>query len=284
VPFVLGLLLVVPGCALPDRIVPDQGPEGDVGPVGGDTAADPDAGGGQDVPGDAITGPDGPGLPDGPGQPDGLDGPPTPDAVAPDAPPGCRTLKLAVALATDEGEIGGTMFFGSGEQDSLIHIGFYMDSVTWGFFRFVVPEAIAQGESVMSAQLDILGANPDNWDGSRQALLVNAEASDDAPRVVGSDDRPNSGTGSARPLTQATVRWPASGGLVWNPGEYNSTPDLSAVVQELVNRPSGLAMGAHLQLWVSGESTSASGEVTTPLLSGSGGQPPRLVLTVCTGL
>jgi hypothetical protein len=289
---VVGLLLTVSGCALPDRILPD-GSDGDGGPVGGDApdgvtaeGAGPTDGGGHEGPSDSPVGSEGPGIldgSDGPGRPDGVDGPPTPDAVRLDAMGGCRVLTLTVALQTDEGEIDASMFYTEGETDSLIHIGYYMSNVTWGFFRFALPAAIANGEHVMSAQLDILGAIPDNWDASRQALLVNAEASDDAPRAVGTDDRPDSNRPSARVLTQATVRWPASGGLVWNPGEYNSTPDLSPVIQELVNRPAGLAMGAHIQLWLGGEATNASGEVTTPLLAGSPGMPPQLSLTVCAG-
>jgi hypothetical protein len=83
-------------------------------------------------------------------------------------------------------------------------------------------------------------------------------------------------------LTIAGVRWPASGGLAWTQGAYNTTPDLSVPLQELVDSQAGLAAGSHVQLWVRASQTS-DGDLATPdfKMPGYISHPARLTITWC---
>lgn len=118
----------------------------------------------------------------------------------------------------------------------------------YGYFRFALPEALPAGTAVTSVRFEVTGFGTFQWSSDLDALEIRAELSPDAPQVDGLDDYPD--LGMVTPLTQAAVRWPEAGGLVWAPDGTNAAPDLSAPIQEVIDASGGLAAGAHLQLWI----------------------------------
>jgi hypothetical protein len=90
----------------------------------------------------------------------------------------------------------------------------------------------------------------DEVSGGAAALIVRGEAADDAVSFS-----TTAGDVSGRPATAASAAWsPADWTAVGQAGAAQRTPDLSAVVQEIVARP-GWAPGHALVLVVSGSGT-----------------------------
>jgi len=89
-------------------------------------------------------------------------------------------------------------------------------------------------------------------------------------------------TTTGRELTTAGVRWPVKGGLNWLLDAYNVSPDLEAIVQELVDGHNGLAAASHLQFWLRG-GQQVNAEVTSPDFKAPGyiGHPATLTITWC---
>jgi len=96
---------------------------------------------------------------------------------------------------------------------------------------------IPQGATVDTAVLEVL---PSGINGTIPALRIRGEAVDNASAI-------SSRTGlAARPRTTASVDWtPAT----WSIGTWATTPDLKAIIQEIVNRP-GWVAGNYIQLFI----------------------------------
>ena len=199
---------------------------------------------------------------------------PTPDLPPPDLPPP-QTQVLVMASAADDGEIDSTSWLPNGES-GVLFMGYWSGADTWGYHRFALTQAIPQGAVVTAAVLELYGSYADQWDAMTEALEVRAEKTADAQVVTKAGDEPFVPGG--RPVTVTAVRWPPSGGLAWKINAYNSSTDLSPVLQEVVTAQGGLAQGSHVQLWVRAAQTS-TGEVACPAYGTAGFQPARLTLT-----
>jgi hypothetical protein len=127
--------------------------------------------------------------------------------------------------------------------------------------------SVPQGARVTSARVDFVVDEPDSV---ATSLSVRAAASDDAPafRNVAFDV-------SGRPVTTAVVEW--SNIAPWTVvGSTQRTPDLSSIVQEVVDRGG----------WVSGNSLalvfSGAGHRTAVSADGGPATAPRLLITYTT--
>jgi hypothetical protein len=119
------------------------------------------------------------------------------------------------------------------------------------------------GASITSAHLQF---QADEADSGLASLVVEGEASDDAAPFVNS-----SGNLSSRPRTSSSVPWsPPDWNLVGEAGPAQQTPDLSAILQEIVSRP-GWSSGQALALLVTGSGTRVAESV-----NGDAAGAPRL--------
>jgi hypothetical protein len=203
------------------------------------------------------------------------------DAIVPDA--ACGQMVLVLAAAEDDGEIDGTTWDPDGETQGDICIGTWSGQSVWGYFRFGISQAIPAGATIVSATLELWGHSAYTysgwqWNPSTHALEVYAEKAATAQPITGVSDAPFAPQG--RPVTTATVRWPNTGGLAWLPAQYNTSPSLTPVLQELVSSQGGLGAGHHLQLWVRGAQLT-QGEVATTAYGTPGFKPARLTLGWC---
>lgn len=123
---------------------------------------------------------------------------------------------------------------------------------------------IPQGARITSAVLEMTASTTDSTPAS---FVFRAEASDDAPRF---EERDNDLTD--RPLTLATVTGPAEN---WISGERYQSPDLSPILQELVNRP-GWCAGANVAMMIGMSSGERSLMSLESVLNGGDGAPASL--------
>jgi hypothetical protein len=202
------------------------------------------------------------------------------DLIRPDQ--GCGQL-LKIAAAGDDGELSlnGPEWLPYGEPGGpgyppAIYIGAWDGTASWGWFRFTVVKAIPKGTSLKSASVTLPGKAA-AWDPAQHALEIWVEDSADPGEVTAVSDAPFT------PLTGrdvfGNVRWPASGGLAWSETGANTSPDLTALLQQLVNAH-GLAAGSHIQLWLRGAQL-ADAEVGTPDSSEVGYALSPALLSVC---
>ena len=109
---------------------------------------------------------------------------------------------------------------------------------------------IPQGATIVSAYIQF---QTDEVSTGAASLLIRGQDSDDAPAFTGVRY-----DASSRPLTDASVAWSPADWTVRNEGGLNQrTPDLAAVIQEIVSR-SGWAALNDLAFVVSGTGTRAA--------------------------
>jgi hypothetical protein len=109
-------------------------------------------------------------------------------------------------------------------------------------------------------------------------LQIALELSDDAEQVTGLVDMPLAVGG--RDLLPTTARWPETGGLAWQYPGWNESPNLAAVLQELVDTVGGLQAGSHLQVYVYGATANINSEVVVTDSSHYSGNAPTLTIVV----
>ena len=122
-----------------------------------------------------------------------------------------------------------------------------------------------QGARITSARLEFTAAAP----GALPTLLdIRAEASDNATAYSGADFDLTS-----RPTTGAAVTWDVEPWVYTGAtGARQRTPDLSGILQEIVDRP-GWELGNIALLLVSG-----TGSRLAQAAQGAGSRPARLVV------
>jgi hypothetical protein len=195
---------------------------------------------------------------------------------------GCGQV-LKIAAPGDDGEIdGGPEWLPYGEAGGpgyppAIYIGAWDSTWTWGWFRFTVVKAVPKGTTLKSVTLTLPG-KATAWDPATQALEIWVESDVDADQVISYTEAPFT-PGTGRPVVLKSTRWPATGGLTWSTSGPNTSPDLSAPFQQLVNNL-GLAAGSHVQLWLRAAQL-ADGEVGTPDSSEVGYSQSPALLTIC---
>ncbi len=169
-----------------------------------------------------------------------------------------------IGTDADDGAIDGSGGIGyqwepSGESGNLGYMGEYVaNNRYYGYFRFVLDQDIPSGATIDSATIDIYGHERWLWEVASDALRIWGHDSADAPLVNNKNDYPGDAGGTT--LTDASTRWPLSGGLNWNDAGWNTSPDFKAIIQELVDDNGGLTENHHIQLWIAKDVLQNTGE------------------------
>ncbi|MCB0662139.1 MAG: proprotein convertase P-domain-containing protein, partial [Saprospiraceae bacterium] len=123
---------------------------------------------------------------------------------------------------------------------------------------------VPKGAKIVAAYIEF---ETDETDSGTTSVSISGESSDDASGFSGSNYEL-----SNRPKTSATVSWNNIG--AWNTvNENHKTPDLSTIIQEIVNR-SGWSSGNDMALYIQG-----SGSRTAESYNGESSAAPRLIIT-----
>lgn len=191
----------------------------------------------------------------------------------------CASQRLVLSAAEDDGEFDGPGTLLPNGETGRILIGSWAGHLTWGYFRFALASPLRRGARISAARLALWGRPPERWNPLADALRVSAELTPDAAPVQATGDYPGGPAG--RVTVNDAVRWPPSGGLYWALDDWNESEDLSSVLQEVVNTAEGLAQGAHVQIWVWGDTAASDAEVTTPAFGSSGYVAPTLTIDWC---
>jgi plastocyanin len=191
------------------------------------------------------------------------------------------TVQAVVAAASDDAEerSGSSVDLGSTDLE-LVTDGSVVQTVGVRFPGLAVP----RGAQVTAASIQF---QDDEVSTDATSLTIRGQAADDAATFTSS-----TANVSGRPRTSASTAWvPAAWNTIGERGAAQRTPDLSAVVQEVVNR-SGWASG-HAMAFVitgSGRRTAESFEGGAPAVlqvtyvaGGSGGGPANTAPTVDAG-
>jgi hypothetical protein len=178
---------------------------------------------------------------------------------------GSSTLDVPIAAGTDDVEQRPDGRMGRGDTDlELVTDGAEVLTVGLRFIGIGVPTSATILHAYLQFRADEKRSVATN-------LTVMGEASDNAPPFPTTPFNV-----SARPDTTASVPWaPPAWNLVGEAGSAQRTPDLSAVVQEIVNRP-GWSSGNALVLVITGSGTRVAE-------SFEGGFPPVLHIEYATG-
>ncbi len=201
------------------------------------------------------------------------------DAGGDGASNGCPDVTLAIQTAADDGEFNGSVWHPDGESTALF-FG-HWSGEEYGYFRFQLAQPLPAGATINSATLDLWGVQNDgNFGAGGEFMMVRIENAADAAVVTNVNQQP--GGAMAPALSTVTARWPASGGLSWTLNAWNTTTELGALVQDVVNQQNGLAANAHLKFFISYPAPAiATIEVGTEDRARGLGHEARLHLSWC---
>ena len=149
-----------------------------------------------------------------------------------------------------------------GEWANNLYFGYWdypQYEATYSSFRFFLKKAIPKGAKVIKAFLDIRGTGSVGWNSQKHFLEISATDSKSSPQISEFSDVIGKNNGYQE--TQTIIRWPKQGGLDWNEQGLNRTPDLSALIQELVDKYDGLDKGSSITLWLKTSLLERSAEV-----------------------
>ena len=144
----------------------------------------------------------------------------------------------------------------------------YAQTVGLRFSNIKVP----QGSVITGAHLEFVAAGT-NTTTVNSGFTIKGQASDNAETFRDSDNNI-----SGRATTSASVRWNATSNPVlsdWSNGNTYSSPDLTSIVQELVNR-SGWASGNSMAMIITGTDTSNLRQATA--YEGGAGKVAKLII------
>lgn len=158
-------------------------------------------------------------------------------------PPGGQTISTSIPILMDSDDVeersSGSVVLRSLDLDLVASGG--NQTVGLRFNGINIP----QGSTIVNAYIQFTAANPRN---TVTSLTVHGQATDNASTFVNSVN----GNVSTRPTTTASAQWtPAPWTTIGDAGNDQRTPDLSSIVQEIVNR-SGWASNHSLALIITG--------------------------------
>lgn len=155
--------------------------------------------------------------------------------------------------AADGAIYGDGTFFGAGEDSNggAWAGAWPTTSHYWGFTRFTLGSAIPNGTTISNATLELYGYDLWNWDTDGDYLHIHVTDSADGGLPADGDDRPTpDGDTAVYPTVGSGTRWPtASGGLNWSTSGWNTSVDISSLIQHLVDENGGLAQNSHIVVW-----------------------------------
>jgi len=174
---------------------------------------------------------------------------------------GQTELDIRVAAASDDAEESdsGSVNLGSNDLDIVDNGGAGLQTVGLRFNGVAIPP----GATILDAHVQF---QADESDLGPTSLLVQGEDADNAQTFASSD-----GNISSRADTTATVNWaPPDWTTVGANGEDQRTPDISTIIQEIVDRDGWTDQSA-LALTISG-----TGKRTAESYNGKAGSAPLL--------
>ncbi|QQR91211.1 MAG: hypothetical protein IPJ88_05625 [Myxococcales bacterium] len=186
----------------------------------------------------------------------------TDSSLSPDAgDPVPKTQTIKIATDGDDGEVTETSYYPQGESSSgaafahRIFMGTWSGEMYWGYFRFKLQQAISAQANVTSATMKGYSVGTDGvWQSSQDWLVIHLEDSANPSAVQGISDDPYA-TGGRSLYPGLSVSWNANHQLPWLEApqqRWETTPDLSVLIQALVDKYGGLALNAYVQLWIRG--------------------------------
>ena len=182
-----------------------------------------------------------------------------------------KTQVLSIAQTADDGEVSNTGVLSN--SSSAVGSGQVSSSPYWSFYRFKLNKSIPQGSVISKANINLFGSGSSNWT-SGKGLKVYVQLSSNAEVVYGNNYCPGCST---TVNVSSAITW-GSPSLSWVVGQYNTSPDLSSIIQEVVNSNS-IKADQYIQVWVSRSSTYPSnGLVFTEDKSASSSQNAVLIL------
>lgn len=199
------------------------------------------------------------------------------------------TVTGSIAVTADDIEIdggSGPTLYTNGEAANEAFAGRNVGACVWMGLRFTLSGAIPSGATITAATFQLYGTSTWNWGSATDYLRVFVTDSSDAAQVTTQAARPSvdSGSTTVYPTTLAGgTRWPAANGLSWPTAQYNTSVDLSALIQHLVDTYSGLASGAHVMVWAAGDTSADNNSEIGWQDSNAGTNPPTLAITYTTG-
>lgn len=148
-------------------------------------------------------------------------------------------------------------------------MGWYSSAYEWHYLRFQLSGSLPSTARIEHAYLTFRGNYANAWNPLTHALKICAQNTANATQVDAGDDYPGGAGGTT--LTNC-VRWPTtSGGLDWKIQGGNLSVNIAPVIQTLVKNYSGLPASNYIQLWITADSPSTTGEVSYSYLT-----PPTL--------
>ena len=170
------------------------------------------------------------------------------------------SITTSIESENDDVEIWTSQIWFDGENNqSDMYMGADGNTPVWGAFRFRIPTAIPAGATITSANFSVYGTDTYYWVNNEDYLHVLVNDSNDAPQVTAVGDEPGgasgyyftSSPGATSGGPNVIVRWPTAGTLTWNSGgSLNIGPDVSSLIQFLVNKYGGLTANSHIQFWI----------------------------------
>lgn len=189
-------------------------------------------------------------APDAGARPDG--GGTTDAGIAIDGPADDASLAWTLVVSRDaaDGEISasGSLLLPGGEEGTDF-FGAWGTGQTRAFFGFELPAAIPAGARIADARLRLFGIEFASFGcaPTDEMVIVGANVAN-ASTPGSATAYPDGPTGPAATLAATTWRPIDS----WTVDAWNESPDVSAILDELVSDHAGLAAGATIQLWIVG--------------------------------
>jgi PKD repeat protein len=174
-------------------------------------------------------------------------------------------LEVRTTASNDDAEefASGSMYVGSGDLELVHDTSDQTVGMRW------VGLAIPKGATISSAWIQFAAKESQS---EATSLTFRGQAADAAPTFSST-----TGNISTRPRTAASVSWPPTAWTAGAAGTSQRTPDLRAVIQEIVNRP-GWASGNPLVVMVTG-----TGHRTAWAWNGNSAASPLLHVEYTTG-
>ena len=154
------------------------------------------------------------------------------------------TVTYSIANGADDSTLNGAAFT---NNDTQVKMGKSGSSTSVGDFLRFVNVAIPRGATIISANLNFSGTSQNSVTTN---LQIGAQAVDNPVAPLNASDF----TTYQSQLTSALINWDNVAAQTW--GQVIYTPDISTVVQELVNRPSWMS-GNSMMMWIGDHSSSA---------------------------
>jgi VCBS repeat-containing protein len=184
--------------------------------------------------------------------------------VEPD--PSMPVLEVRVAASSDDAEEAASGGMNLGSSDLELVFDGSNQTVGMRFNGIDIPQGSTITRAYMQFQVD-------ETDSEATDLIIEGEASDNATTCVSS-----SGNISSRPRTTASAAWsPSPWTTIGEAGFDQQTPDIAAVIQEIVDRP-GWASGNSLVIIITG-----TGQRTAESYNGDQAGAPLLHVEYSTG-